>query len=305
MIRTMPTGPEQSRPMKIVYHLGLHCTDEDKLVACLLANAGPLAAEGIIVPDPQRYRTLLRETMSATRGSGVTHDTQESLLDAVMEADEAERLVFSNQAFLGKRQRALGDGVLYPLAEEKVGWMAGLFPDHQVELHLAIRNPATFIPALFERETELSYEQFIVGIEPHKLRWSELVARIRRALPKVPLTVWCDEDTPLIWPEVLRAVSGHAPGTILDGTLDFLAPIMSPDGMTRLKSYIASNPPQTPAQMQRILAAFLDKYALEEAIEIELDLPGWDDEYVDALTQIYDTDVVRIARMKGVTFLAP
>ncbi|MDA3888952.1 MAG: hypothetical protein PF443_09175 [Allgaiera sp.] len=291
--------------MKIIYHLGLHCTDDDKLVTCLRGNAAMLEREGILAPDPDRYRALLRDTMNGARGQGVSHDTQERLLDAVMEADAAERLVFSNQDFLCKRQRVLGEGALYPMAEKKARWMVGLFPDHHFEFHLAIRNPATFLPALFEQETDLSYEQFIEGITPHKLRWSEMVARIRRALPKVPLTIWCDEDTPLIWPDVLRAVAGHAPETMLDGTLDILAPIMSKEGMTRLTEYLHSHPPQTPSQQHRIVAAFLDKYALEDQIEVELDLPGWDEEYVETLTQIYDHDVVRIAEMKGVTFLTP
>ncbi|GHE03464.1 hypothetical protein GCM10008024_26920 [Allgaiera indica] len=183
--------------------------------------------------------------------------------------------------------------------------MVGLFPDHHVEFHLAIRNPATFLPALFEQEKDLSYDQFIDGITPHKLRWSEMIARIRRALPKVPLTVWCDEDTPLIWPDVLRAVAGHMPETMLDGTLDILSPIMSKEGMTRLTDYLHSHAPQTSSQQRRVVAAFLDKYALDDQIEVELDLPGWDEEYTETLTQIYDHDVVRIAEMKGVTFLTP
>lgn len=305
MIGPMRTAREKFPTMKIVYHLGLHCTDDEKLVTCLAANAELLAREGIVVPEPDRYRAVLGRTMNATRGAGVTHETQESVLDAVMDADQADRLVFSNQAFLCKRQRVLSEGTLYPMAAEKVGWMAGLFPDHHVEFHFAIRNPATFIPALFEREKELTYEQFIDGIEPHQLRWSDLVTRIRAAQPKAGVTIWCDEDTPLIWPEVLRAVSGHGPKTMLEGTLEILAPIMSGEGMRRMKDYLKSHPPQTPAQQHRIVSAFLDKYALEEELEMELDLPGWDEEYVETITQLYDTDVARIAQMDGVTFIAP
>ena len=47
--------------MRIVYHLGAHCTDEDRLVRCLLKNRATLAEQGIVVPAPTRYRKLLRE----------------------------------------------------------------------------------------------------------------------------------------------------------------------------------------------------------------------------------------------------
>ncbi len=54
--------------MRIVYHLGTHCTDEERLLRCLLKNRGVLATEGIVVPGPARYRTLLRDTAMTLKG---------------------------------------------------------------------------------------------------------------------------------------------------------------------------------------------------------------------------------------------
>ena len=55
-------------PMRIVYHLGAHCTDDDRLVRCLLKNRALLADQGITVPSPTRYRKLLRDTVMQLRG---------------------------------------------------------------------------------------------------------------------------------------------------------------------------------------------------------------------------------------------
>ena len=52
------------------------------------------------------------------------------------------------------------------------------------------------------------------------------------------------------------------------------------------------------------MIAFLDKYALDEAVEEELDIPGWTDEYVDALTDLYERDIEIIANMRNVTLIA-
>ena len=46
--------------MRIVFHLGAHCTDDERLIRCLLKNRGLLAAQGIIVPGPAHYRSLIR-----------------------------------------------------------------------------------------------------------------------------------------------------------------------------------------------------------------------------------------------------
>ena len=54
--------------MRIVYHLGAHCTDDERLLRCLLKNRGALAEQGIVVPSPTRYRTLLRDTAVHLQG---------------------------------------------------------------------------------------------------------------------------------------------------------------------------------------------------------------------------------------------
>ncbi|MES2145513.1 MAG: hypothetical protein V4516_14445, partial [Pseudomonadota bacterium] len=55
--------------MQIVYHLGAHCTDEDRLLRCLLRNRGVLAERGVVVPGPARYRKLLRDTAIQLKGA--------------------------------------------------------------------------------------------------------------------------------------------------------------------------------------------------------------------------------------------
>lgn len=291
--------------MRIVYHLGVHCTDDEKLVKCLLKNRGALAQEGIVVPGPARYRTFLRETAAELNGQPATTDTQAMVLDAIMDEDSAERLILSFDNFLAFPNWVIGRNQLYPAAAERTRGLAQIFPDLQCEFHLAIRNPATFLPALFSRLKGKTYEEFIEGTDPILIKWSELITRIREANPDVPITIWCDEDTPMIWPEVLREVSGHDPATELEGVTDLLSTIMSRDGLARMQTYLESRPPQTEIQRRRIVAAFLDKFGLNDQIEMELDLPGWTEAYVDALTQQYDDDVAAIARMPGVTFIAP
>lgn len=149
------------------------------------------------------------------------------------------------------------------------------------------------------------YEDFIHGMDPMDVRWSDLVARIRTILPKASLTVWCNEDTPLIWAQLIRELAGVDPLTRITGGFDLLNAIMSPEGMRRFVTYLKAHPPQTEMQKRRIIAAFLEKYALDEEIEEEIDMPGWTEATLAELTQRYDDDVERIARIPGVNFIAP
>lgn len=289
--------------MRIVYHLGAHCTDEERLLRCLLKNRQRLGEQGIVVPGPARYRALLRDTAITLKGQAASRDTQALVLEQIMEEDRAERLILSWENFLSFPQWAL-KGRLYPSAAERVRAFTQIFPEIEAEFHLAIRNPATFLPDLFAKQRDRSYEQFMEGTDPLLLHWSDVIEDVLDQNPGVPFTVWCDEDTPLIWPEVLQAVSGHAPETPLDDTDDLVASLMLPDGMERMRAYLRDHPVQTAAQRRRVVSAFLDKFAIPEKIEMELDLPGWTEDTVSTLTQSYQADVARIRAIPGVTFIA-
>jgi hypothetical protein len=290
--------------MRIVYHLGAHCTDEERLIRCLLKNRGGLAPQGIIVPAPSRYRNLLRDTAIQLKGSAASTETQALVLEQIMAEDAAERLILGWENFLSFPKWAL-QGTLYPAAGDRVRAFTQIFPDIEAEFFLALRNPATFLPALLAKDPSIDYTAFMAGADPLLIRWSDTIRRIQEANPDARLTVWCDEDTPLIWPEVLQAVSGHAPHTVLDGTFDVLELIMSADGLKRLRAYLDTKGPFSIERRRRAVTAFLDKFALPEKIDYEIKMPGWTESLVDRMTQIYDQDVAQIAQMPGVRFLAP
>lgn len=290
--------------MDVALHLGAHCTDDGQLVAALLKNRDALAERGIVVPYPARYRRLLRETIHTLQGAPASAEMQEALLDSITEHDRIDRLVLSSDNLIAAAHRALGAGVFYPMAAEKTRWFRMLFPEARCSFHIALRNPAAFLPALFGRLRDTDYDSFIAGTDPLALRWSECIGRIRAANPDAALVVWCDEDTALIWPEVMRAFAGVPETVPLEGETLRLSGLMNRHGLDRLRDYLVNNPPATIAHRRRIVAAFLDKYALDEALEEDADLPGWTHDYVEALTDAYEDDVAEIAEMEGVTFLS-
>jgi hypothetical protein len=290
--------------MRIVYHLGAHCTDEDRLVRCLLKNRGILAEQGIIVPSPTRYRKLLRDTAVQLRGATASQDTEAMILDQIMDEAVADRLILSWASFMSFPVYALR-GALYRDGGERMRDFTRIFPDIEAEFHLAIRNPATFLPELRAKAGAKGHEDILADFDPHGLRWSEAIRQLLDANPQVPLTVWCDEDTPLIWPEVLHAVSGHAPGTKLADVDDILASVMTEAGLARYQTYCRDHPPQSVSQRRRIVTAFLEKFGRGDQLDYEIDLPGWTDILVRELTEAYLADVERIARMPGVSFIEP
>lgn len=291
--------------MQIVYHIGAHFTDEERLIRCLLRNRGLLAEQGIAVPGPSRYRNLLRDTAAGLSQRPAHPETQAVVLEQLLDSDApVERLILSWDNFMAFPQWAIRGG-LYPKAGAKLKSLTMVFPDHPSEFHMAIRNPAGFIPALISRMKEKTYEEVMQELHPQDIFWSDVVKDIAEANPTVPLHIWCDEDSPLIWPEVLMTVSGHSPETELEGRDDLLGELLTPQGMTALQNHLKTNPPQSGAQRRAITADFIDRHARPDQMETTIDLPGWTEQLIDTLTRQYDQDIERMARIPGVVLTMP
>ncbi|MDP2086864.1 MAG: hypothetical protein Q8K20_16840 [Gemmobacter sp.] len=294
--------------MRIVYHLGAHCTDEGGILRVLLRNRPALLEQGIAVPDPDRYPDLLRAAAAAFAGRKVEPGHAERLMDALLPDaadDAADRLVLSFEGFLAFPRDAVTATQLYPAAAARARGLESLFDSHSVEFHLAIRNPATWLPALSARRRAKGQDPVPDGFDASALRWSELVGRLRAACPAAHLTVWCDEDSPVMWHRILRAVAGHAEATELSGALALPASLMSTEGARSLAAWVAAARPATDDARAEGLRSLLDQYAQADKLDTVIDLQGWTAETVTRLSEAYDADCARIAAMEGVRFLTP
>ncbi len=290
--------------MRIVYHLGVHCTDEDRLIRCLLKNRAILADQGIAVPSPTRYRKLLRDAAKQLRGARASEDSSAMIMDQIIDDPEADRVILSWTSFLNFPAYAVSNG-LYGEGGERLHGFTQIFPNAESEFHMAIRNPASFLPDLRGRVMSKGYDDILVDVDPMRLRWSDTIRSIKEANPGVPLTVWCDEDTPLVWPELLQALSGQDSEARLEDDEELLADLLTEPGLVRYKTYCREHPPQSVSQRRRIVTAFLEKFGRADKMAADAAAPGWSASLVDALTQAYWRDVDRIARMPGVTIIAP
>lgn len=291
--------------MQVILHTGAHYTDEDRLMKCLLRNKADFAKRGIAVPGPGKYRKLLKDTFEALKDGTPSPEARDVLMDAMLDDEKADRLILSNTHFFGAPRAAVRRGILYPMAPARIVNMRQLFPYDQVEIFMAIRNPTSFLPAVFNHSPKDQFEDFMGGVDPREIRWSDTLALIREAAPDVPITVWCNEDTPLIWAQIIRDLAGLEHGEKIIGGFSLLTDIMSQEGMKRFRGYLKEHPVMTEMQKRRVISAFLDKFAIEEELEEELDLPGWDDQLVEEMTDIYDDDVFRIQRIPGVQMITP
>lgn len=292
--------------MQVMLHIGAHSTDDDLLIGTLLKNSASLQEQGTAVPKPGTYRKMLREALLAMANGQYRAGAREMFLDEILDDPRnTERLILSNESFVALPHRIFDGGIFYRLAAKRLTAMAELMQGDQLEIYMGIRNPATFLSSVYGKIEGRTFADFLDGADPMQMRWSDVILRIREALPDVPMTVWCNEDTPLIWTQLIRDIAGLDHKAKLKGGYDLLRSIMTHEGMTRFKAYIAEHPPQTEMHLRRVIVAFLDKYAIEDEMEEELDAPGLSEAHIHAMSDAYEEDLFQIERIPGVTFLTP
>ncbi len=291
--------------MQLVLHAGAHYTEEERLLKSLLANTEKFSKNGTVVPGPSTYRGLFRDTLNAMYKSSVSAGARDVLLDAVLDDTEAKRVILSDANFFRTPATAVVDGMLYPAAPVRMMRMVQLFPEDQIELFIGIRNPATLLPILHGVSSDNSDAHFWGNKDPADVRWSETLSLLHDSAPEISVTVWCNEDAPLIWGKIMRQMAGLSKTAKLNNEFDLLETIMTTEGMNRFRSYMEAHPEISGSQEQRVISAFLDKFAMEDAIEEELDMPGWTDDLVDEMTENYDQDVIRIQKIPGVRMIMP
>jgi hypothetical protein len=286
--------------MEIVFHLGVHLTDEGRLAAGLARNAVRLAAEGIAVaelgPERKRAEPFLAGETPPEPGFAP------ALLSALFGERPPARAVIADEHLLGPMRSAATARGLYSEAPERLARLAVAFPDARLRFSIALRNPATFLPDLAS-SLGVDAAGLIGGADPLSLRWPPLIEAIRKAVPIASITLWCHEDAPILWPEILRAVSGHDPVATMEGRDAFLAELLAPEGLSRMRAYIAEYPPASDARWRHVTGAFLEKFGLPQALEMEIDMPDWSDAEVAALTEAYDADLNALRAIPGVTVL--
>lgn len=210
--------------MRIILHAGASKTDEDHLLFSLRRNLNLHHQNKIALPLPKNYRRPLRQRMMQSNHTAPDADARDILLDVFLngEPEECRTLYMGIPGFFGAPKETIQNNAFYPHAISNLVRFVELFPEDQTHLFLALRNPATFIPAMMA-EAKTDNLNFIMNkSDPRALRWSDLLKSISERFPALPMTIWCTEDTPFIWGQLMRLVGGFSPSTPMVGSYSLI-----------------------------------------------------------------------------------
>jgi hypothetical protein len=110
--------------------------------------------------------------------------------------DDVKRIVLTNDNFIAIPKLVFDHGVFYHQTETKVRGLCRLFPDDEVSFYFSMRNPVSYLQDVAKRAEAANLCDYLVLLQPLKIKWSDVIKRIKRAAPDAPLYMCFNEDTP-------------------------------------------------------------------------------------------------------------
>ncbi|KPN63877.1 hypothetical protein SAMN04488527_1204 [Aliiroseovarius crassostreae] len=287
----------------IAIYIGSPFTNGEQIAWSLRKDPQLFDDEGLLIRRPGTYQKQVKTARNDLLKGELSEEQRSLFLQQVIGDHQASRIVLSDHSYIGEAAWMLNQGCFFPNAARNTQALRSLFREYELEFFLSIQNPATLIPAAFRSQKKRTLEEFLSGSDLITLRWSTVLIDILDANPETPLTVWCNEETPVIWPNILRAVADLPKEFCFGGELDIIQGALEDAAMTRLQQYLGDRPWLNESQRRGIYRVFLNRFYSEDVVEEEIDIPGWDQELVDEMTDIYMDDLKLINRMREVRFL--
>jgi hypothetical protein len=268
-------------------------------------NKTALVQKQVALPHPRKYRNVIRENLQAMAKGARPDMFGEELLADILGDSDAERMILTNANFIYVPNRIFEGGDFYALAVEKLQAFGTLFQGYEIKLSICMRDPGTFIPAAYGKSHGRSFQRFMAGAAPSVVQWSGLIHRMRTVLPRAKITAWCNEDTPFVWPKILRHLIGLDAEEPVNAGYDLIGSLLTEIGTQKMQNYFKTNPPNSEKECQRVLAAFLEHNANPDEVEEEITLPGWTNDLLTHLSDLYDEDVNPIISRGDVKVIEP
>ncbi len=291
--------------MQMVIQAGAHFTDHDHLLNLLQANADLVAGNHTAFWGLRPFRKIFRPALKPSADRPSHKDTLARFHKLFPNGQQVDRAILSSALYLGERPSIIMDGQFYANAGQRLAYLDNLFSDSTVELFVGLRNPGSFIPKVLMLLSAPEREHIIATTDLSCLSWLAMIEDIRDLAPDVKITLWSNEDSPLICGDIARALVGLPEDTPLEQEYALLSSLVSDMGKQEIQSLLEHQAAPNDPVLRGRLAQVFQQHALTDEIEEEVELPGWNEDIVTAFTELYEQDLARLQTMPDIRFLNP
>ncbi|MEN8837278.1 MAG: hypothetical protein ABF266_03885 [Celeribacter marinus] len=292
--------------MKVHLHIGVHFTNTPRLAQAVKLNHRVYKRQNVVAPNVDDYRAQIDDLLHRVDGQAATLDESRDLLTRLAGDESATGLVMVDEQWCGPLESAFEERMLYAGLADRVRQISNVFNAADLHVSMSIINPATLIGSVLDNGHAAGHANwFANNIPAPDVSWMPCIDRIQETAPHVPLTIWTEEDAPLIWERILRHLGDLNDDVAVRGPLTAVRDMLSKEGGERLTAYAKKFTPASQAALERVSLAFLDKYEEVKTVGPAGGIPGWTHDDLAEITAGYDDDISALSKRSGVTVLQP
>ena len=291
--------------MKVILHIGVHSTDSYMLLESLHRSQVILKHLGVHIPSRILYHQKIYQMATGRFGDGSTqNDANLAFINELTDnSTQCRRLILFSQDVMATTNTIFENGLLYGKAAQHISNVFRYFSGFQFELFINISNFASFIPNCFRIMKGVPADRFLCKADIFKLRWSEIVHRLRNSFPTVPIVVFINEDLAIYWEEAMRIMAHVNYKQPLNGTFDMIHKICPPEVKQIMRKYQSQFPRRSLEHSLGVKSAFLNHYVLPDSLEETIEFENWTQDTVERLSMNYQNDIAQIKKIPRVRVL--
>lgn len=268
-------------------HVGAPYYFGDNLIETLMAIQKAEKDPRISIPHPDHYQGIITRKASGEMGGYFTPVELENLTNTLK--PDCENLILSFSSLLGGMTAMFDGDVIYPDATDRVAFIRKLFPNKTIRITLTVANPMTILAGML-------MEKHPVAVDPKDISrinplWCEMIKSLSDHFPEIDFAVCPMEEAHVTWSCLLRRMLSWNDNRAVPGSLNMALCLLSNHGRRVLKETLESSPPRNENELANTIEMVCDSYADPRAIELEVDLPGWDQDIINRCDDVYQEDI--------------
>lgn len=291
--------------MTIHLHLGAHKTASTHLQAVMRKNAAQLTAAGVHYADPASLRALLGAGQRAAEAMAPLPSLRTTIAKQRLRrltTGSPGLLIAADENTLGHCAHMVEAGMLYPSARQRLSLWRPISRRRDVICFLAIRDYPEFFSGVHVQSIRDNVFQPLTATAMERLaalprRWPDLIADIRRTLPRARIVIWRFEDYKPLRAQLADRITGVS-GLRAVERKSMQTP--SRDAMAALSALASANPDGR-----------IGRGAFEQVLRDHPIASGnpryapWSSDQMTAMRATYAEDIAALAADPTVEFLRP
>ena len=290
-----------TRDIQFTIQLGTAFDEGQQLIWSLVKEPW-IEDENIYVHRPRFYRNQLSK-LAAQPGGGAAGPDDLQKMFHLDQADPEQDLHFVLNVTepMQPEPHFYANGTWFEGLGDRAARLRAVLAPAPVAFMLCLRNPAML---LSDALASTEYSGFEADLpNPFTLSWANVLRDLRTHVPDVPITVWCAEESPLIWGRVLSAVGAPPEKLTLEAHIHLAKSLMNAEGSKRLTKYLHQRPELPDELRARVISIFIEKFTPPEKLEADVTIPDWSEDKQLRMDASYAADLEEVATIDGVTFI--